>query len=316
MGVTDDGISRIIELIAIDGKMVLETAQERPVAAWDLACQSWKTRLPLVEWLVNYKHDKALLAGSEFFLNSTFLRRLAPAAASDMSWQRSKIEARLAQRRVQLRNALHGLRNPLQERLLTAVHKDPALIPVMSRGLLRSGIYHLRWQAHKYMIWRSRETIESERNNLVEKWLEVLVVLHRRMNPLGPMQPFSSAGNSFLETHDDAKRYMLSSGSGTSRNQPKLAHKRRPLQKLFRLGMTSLRPLRFGFWHARATIICIRLGVLRLVKTARLARLARVPKLALVPRCVHMDRWCWSIRRSMRRCLIRLPYVAFGVSEA
>ena len=153
MSLTDETIDRIIEIVKIDAEIVADTAKQRPYAAWKLAQQSLDTRMPIFQWVVRYNIEKFQVKAYELaWNNSASLRNMAPAAAADLAWQRSRLEQRLHRHRRELRAALKALQPALEERLLEAAREDPKRIPGIGAGLLRSGWYRVSWNANKRML--------------------------------------------------------------------------------------------------------------------------------------------------------------------
>jgi len=188
MSLTDETIDRIIEIVKIDAEIVADTAKQRPYAAWKLAQQSFDTRMPIFQWVVRYNIEKFQVKAYELaWNNSASLRNMAPAAAADLAWQRSRLEQRLHRHRRELRAALKALQPALEERLLEAAREDPKRIPGIGAGLLRSGWYRVSWNANKRMLrafperWKGR--YEGIRDGLVRKWIDRAVDVHRELRP-------------------------------------------------------------------------------------------------------------------------------------
>jgi hypothetical protein len=79
-------------------------------------------------------------------------------------------------------------RPELKTRLLSAIRKQPSLLPSIATGLTRSGIYKVRWMFNKLahngpVPMRSVERYERVRSQLIEKWLDRTTEAHRHILP-------------------------------------------------------------------------------------------------------------------------------------
>ena len=181
---TDESIERITELIIHDAQMVVRTAQGDPRKAYSLARESAERRLPILSYVAEYRVLKCKLSALEAAISSA--RVVAPWTVDDLSHDIALAAMRLARHKRKLRSALKELTPVVRGRLLRTARERPALIPSLSSGLVRSGVYKLRWRLNKWFgarRLRSDEAYERTRTLLVDKWLARAVDLHRMANP-------------------------------------------------------------------------------------------------------------------------------------
>jgi len=182
---TEESIERIWEIVLHDARMVLKTAQDSPAAAFDLACESARHRLPIFTWLLEYKSEQCKLTALE--RASEAARLVAPCAVDTLEHDVARTSMQLELHKTRLRGALIQLSPVVKQRLLSMACEQPARIPSISSGLLRSGLYKLRWRFNTLIAQRlplrSQEAYERTKAELVDKWLARVVELHRMANP-------------------------------------------------------------------------------------------------------------------------------------
>lgn len=179
---TDDSIERIWEIALHDAQIVLQTAQDDPKAALVLARDSAAHRLPIVEWLVDYKVEQCKLSALQTTIRAA--RLATPWLVKGLQYDISRCCVQLRFHKSRLNDALRQLTPIVKVRLLETALERPRSMPLIWTGLVRSGVYKLRWRLNKLVEpLRSPEAYEETRMRLVEKWLARLVELHRIANP-------------------------------------------------------------------------------------------------------------------------------------
>ena len=224
--ITEESIARIIELVQLDAALIAEQMQRQgPNAAWQLAQKSFDRRWPLVEWLLSFKADQAALAAVEVATNCSLVKQISPDAYAELEWQRSHLASRLDEQRSRFARALVAPRPALSERLIETARERPALIPAMSKRVIKSYAYWGWWKGN---VWlrrlKTRENFEATRAVLIEKWLQVRACLHRLLPPGGRehatlvLDPILSQRRSpKFEPERDLARRLFSTSTRASR---------------------------------------------------------------------------------------------------
>jgi hypothetical protein len=173
--ITEESISRIVELVQLDAALVKEQMQQRGAdAAWELAKTSFERRWPLIKWTILYNADRTTLQAVEAAVNCSLVRQVLPAVYAELEWKRSHLTSSLAAQRSRLAAALIALRPAISQRLLEAARERPALIPSLSKRVVASTYAWWQWRSN---IWlrrlRTPERFEATRAAIIEKWLQV-----------------------------------------------------------------------------------------------------------------------------------------------
>jgi hypothetical protein len=173
--ITEESISRIIELVQLDAALVAEKMQQQgATAAWKLAKISYERRWPLIEWTLRFQFDRARLGLVEIGTNCTTIRDVTPPLYAELEWQRSHLAARLDEQRSRLVMALIALRPALSQRLLEAASDRPSLIPSIGKRVLASWKHWMGWRSNVWLRrFRTPERFEATRATIIEKWLQV-----------------------------------------------------------------------------------------------------------------------------------------------
>lgn len=194
---TETRTERILQLVELDIAVVTRTLGEgKPAVALQKAQEAFEKRRPLVEWLLQYRFDKARLVALEKALDCTLIRQIAPNAASDLNYERTQLLATLKVQRSRLSRALLALEPDLRQRLLTAARDQPRLIPSISKRVAGSTAAWGQWRVTKWLLrkrWISQERIEAMRARLIERWLQVRASGSHRSRP-SPRAAFFGRG--------------------------------------------------------------------------------------------------------------------------
>ena len=152
MGLTDESVDRIWELVALDWRVVSATLREGSTKrAWEYASYAYDKRRPLIAWLLEFRRDRARLRFLEAACNCSALKQLSPNSFSDLLWEKQHLERQLDKQRSRLSLALWALRPELEQRVITAARETPGMIPSVSGNVLKSSSYWLRWEGNKWL---------------------------------------------------------------------------------------------------------------------------------------------------------------------
>jgi len=184
MGLTEEALLDVVELIKLDAKLVLDRVLKRPREAYSLTLDSAQNRGPLLLWVVDYNVEKLQLC---MLANcAALLQLVAPHAAADVASQRTLVEARLERHRHGLRAVLLALRPTIRQRVLQAARQQPHRILPLATNLLRSAVYRVRWNANKVIRdygLQGEERFQKQKSLLIARWVKQAVWLHRRLEP-------------------------------------------------------------------------------------------------------------------------------------
>ncbi len=184
---SDEALNDIAEIILLDAKVVAEAFRDKPLEALETAQRTLERRKPLLSWTAVYLSEKLQLCVLEETLRHVErLRAVAPSLVADAEWQRSHVEKRLSDHRASLRSALLVLKPTLLQRVLQAAKTQPLLIPSISHGVVKAGVYRARWSLNRILDSRGLrrpEHFAAERDRLVGRWLRQVLWVHRSIEP-------------------------------------------------------------------------------------------------------------------------------------
>ena len=167
VGLTEESLARIHELVVHDMQLVMKTTQRDPRVALDLAYESAQRRLPIATWLLAFTADQLKFKALEAKLQVA--QTLAPLMTEELTLEREQL---LKEHMTRLRGALRELQPVVKQRLVQAAREQPKLIPSMAASLVRSGVYKLYWGINRRAApLRSVEAYQTTRMVLVDKWL-------------------------------------------------------------------------------------------------------------------------------------------------
>lgn len=220
---SEDAVSRVLELVWRDSRMLLRTALQRPLP---VVHELVADRLPLASWFVRYHLDLGMRRHSEALERSPLYRQLFPDAARSLPRELEQIERRLAVSRSKLWPTIRTLllRPSTHARIVQAarrqishatrlessrerVMRTPLRMLLLWAGLVRSMDYGLKWalvevarrgsllSASRQQRWRSR---------LIDRGLAYGVLIVRRMESVEETAPWHRAPTSARSAVGDA----------------------------------------------------------------------------------------------------------------
>jgi hypothetical protein len=206
---SEDAVSRVLELVWSDSRMLLRTALQRP---YPIVHELVTDRLPLASWFVRYHLDLGARRHFEALERWPPYRQLFPKAAKSLPRELEQVERRLAasrsrlwptirtlllrpatharivlaaRRQISLANGLHSSR----ERVMRA----PVQMFLLSAGLIRSVDYGLKWGLIEVarrgsLVSASRQ--QRWRSHLIDRGLGYGVLLMRQVEIIEQSAPW------------------------------------------------------------------------------------------------------------------------------
>ena len=197
-------LSRVLELVWRDSRMLFRTALQRPLP---VVVELVADRMPMAQWFLRYRLDQASLRHYEALAAWEPYKKLFPMAARSLPRQLDHIERRLEASRVSLWPTLRTLllRPSTHARVVQAARRQvsaykamqtsrervlrtPVRVVLLWVGLLRAINYGLKWVFAETILSSQRR--QRWRTRLIERGLVYGVVLMRRLEVIEEAHPW------------------------------------------------------------------------------------------------------------------------------
>ena len=208
---SEDSVTRILEIVWRDTRMLARTAQQRPLpVVWALATD----RLPLVQWFASYKVDQWALALNQ----QVAAMRISPRSSSDLARDRLRLQRQLEARRADLWPTIRALllRPMMHERIVYAARAQ--MLDYCAASAAEKGAAPLDTAAIALSSRLTRMQLLSSPQRIMKLWLGTMKVhrthhCHFARAPPQPPPPIITRG---VNRHRTAPRRSHTRSSGFS----------------------------------------------------------------------------------------------------